>query len=550
VHGFRVALVVAGVALAIVAEASRLDENRLGATVADGIVGAVLLVCGVVAWERVTASRTGPLMMLAGLAWFAGTWWSVGLFWHRGPLVHLHLSYPTGRLRRRLAAATVAVAYVNALVEPVARNDVVTLGLAALVALAAVDVFAKSSGRARRADVPALGAAVAYSGVLAVGAAARLAGWDLDEAMLYLYDAVVATVVLVLFFDLLWGRWSEAAVADLVVGLGERGGLGTLRDQLARALGDPSLNVGYWMAEQAAYVDDLGRPLDLPGPGERRSITTIDDGGQRVAVLVHDATTIDDPRLVASVAAAARLAVVNARLQAEARSRVIELAASRRRVVESGDEQRHRLERELAEGPEHHLDEVLRLLDEARHQAQGTVAAELINLGDELRTARGELHDVVQGIRPPALGEGGLAAALPVLAGRSRVPVRLSVEVGRLPPAVEAAVYFVCAEALANVAKHAQATVVSVAVFSGGSAVVARVEDDGTGGVDPTHGSGLRGLADRVEALGGRFRAVAGTRGGSVVQAEIPVDDAGPTGIRVAGVAPSDGASADAVAGP
>ena len=170
------------------------------------------------------------------------------------------------------------------------------------------------------ADVPGLGAAVAYSGVLAAGAAARLAGWDLDEAMVYLYDAVVAAVVLVLFFDLLWGRWTEAAVADLVVGLGQRGALGTLRDQLARALGDPSLGVGYWMAEQREYVDDLGRPLDLPGPGEGRSITPIDDGAQRVAVLVHDETTIDDPRLVASVAAAARLAVVNARLQADARS--------------------------------------------------------------------------------------------------------------------------------------------------------------------------------------------------------------------------------------
>ena len=217
-------------------------------------------------------------------------------------------------------------------------------------------------------------------------------------------------------------------------------------------------------------------------------------------------------------------------------------------MVESGDEQRRRLERELADGPERHIDEVLRLLDDARHQSQDTVAGELMNLGDELRTARGELHDVVQGIRPPALGEGGLAAALPVLAGRSPIPVRLSVEVGRLPPAVEAALYFVCAEALANVAKHAHATVVSVTVVNGGSAVVARVVDDGTGGVDPTHGSGLRGLADRVEALGGRFRAVTGTGGGTVVQAEIPLDDAGPT--RISAAAPSDSASADAVVGP
>jgi signal transduction histidine kinase len=291
------------------------------------------------------------------------------------------------------------------------------------------------------------------------------------------------------------------------------------------------------MVEESVYADDLGRVLELPAPGEGRSVTRVDDGDQPVAVLVHDAATIDDPRLVASVAAAARLAVVNARLLAEARTRLADLAASRRRVVESGDVQRRRLERELAEGPERHLGAVLGLLDGARRQARGAEADELGALVDELGTARGELHDVVWGIRPPALAAGGLATALPVLAQRSPVPVRLSVEVGRLSPVVEAAVYFVCAEALANVAKHAEASGVAVAVFDGESSVMARIVDDGAGGADPSQGTGLRGLADRVEALGGRFVVEGGAHGGTTVTAEIPSDGRPATAIAAGSTA-------------
>jgi signal transduction histidine kinase len=525
VRRFRTAIVAAGLALAIAAEWSAFEPGKLEVTIADGVVGVVLLVCGVIAWERVVGSRTGPLMVVAGLTWFAGTLAPAALFWHRGPLVHVIVSYPTGRLGRRLAVATVVLAYVDAIVEPIARNNFVPIVLAALVVAAAADGFARTSGPARRAAVPALGAALAYAGLLAAGALARLAGWDADGLVLFGYDAVVATVAVVLLVDLLRGPWTKAAVADLVVALGRRGGRGTLQEQLARALGDPSLVVGYWIGEQAGYVDDLGRPVNVPQPGEGRAVTAIEDDVGRVAILVHDATTVEDPRLVASVAAAARLAVVNARMQAEARARVAELAASRRRVVESADEQRLRLEHELADGAERRLDEVLRLLDEAGWDARCSDALGLMALADELRSARAELHDVAQGIRPPTLREGGLTAALPLLADRAPVPVRLTVGVGRLRPAVEAAVYFVCSEALTNVAKHAMATEASVAVFEQQSMVVARVVDDGVGGVDPSLGSGLRGLADRVEALGGQFLVEDSDDCGTVVTATLPMDD-------------------------
>ena len=145
----------------------------------------------------------------------------------------------------------------------------------------------------------------------------------------------------------------------------------------------------------------------------------------------------------------------------------------------------------------------------------------------EVQGARTDLHAFAQGVRPTALGEGGLPAALPVLAARSGVPVTLTVAVGRLPPAVESALYFVCSEALANVGKHAGATGVTVVVRRDGDdgdvcdVTVLAVEDDGVGGAD-LRGSGLRGLADRVEALGGAMMVTDGPAGGTVLTARIP----------------------------
>ena len=273
------------------------------------------------------------------------------------------------------------------------------------------------------------------------------------------------------------------------------------------------------------YVDDRGRPVELSGLKANRVVTTIDDGADRVAVLVHDATTVDDPQLVALVAAAARLAMANGRMQAAARARVDELAASRRRIVESADAQRSLLEQELADGADRRLEGVLQLLDDARHDPNDAHADALAALGRELRGARAELHEIAQGIRPPALGGGGLAAALPILAQRAPVPVDVAVDVGRLRPAVESAVYFVCAEALANIAKHSGARRATVTVTFRDDVVVANVFDDGVGGVDPSRGTGLRGLADRVEALGGRLVAGDSAAGGTTVAAEIPIDE-------------------------
>jgi signal transduction histidine kinase len=144
----------------------------------------------------------------------------------------------------------------------------------------------------------------------------------------------------------------------------------------------------------------------------------------------------------------------------------------------------------------------------------------------EVHGAQDELREFAQGVRPPLLGSGGLEAAIPVLAARGTVPVHVDIAVGRLAPAVESAVYFMCAEGLTNVAKHGAANQAWVSLRVDAGEVVARVVDDGVGGADP-RGLGLRGLADRVEALGGSLRVDEGTAGGTVLEAHIPVE-AGP----------------------
>ena len=517
-----VALVPVGLALGLGAEWAAWEGDEPGLVVADLLVGWTLIGCGLVARDRRPASRVGALMLLSGGTWFLGTVLSFALFLHRGPLVHLHLSYPTGRLPTRLARGVVVAAYVDAAVEPLARSDVLTLALSGAVAVTAVRVFAGTTGPAHKASGPALGAALAFAGVLALGAVARMSGLD-ETTVLWVYDIVIATVVVGLLVDLLRGRWADAVVTGLVVDLGAAGETGPMRAALARALGDPSLVVGYPLGDAGDYVDDDGRPVALPAPGSGVTVTAITDGGERVAVLVHDDAVLADPGLVESVAAAARLAVANARLQAEARTRAIELEASRRRIVEASDAQRRRLEQELRLGVESRLGTVAALLDDARTTGE-TDGAAIDMLERELDDARRELGEFAHGVHPAALTEGGLGPAVAQLAERSPLPVEMTGDIGRLPPPLEAALYFVCSEALTNAVKHASASRVEVTVRMNRERVVVVVRDDGVGGADPARGSGLRGLADRVEALGGRLEMESRRGAGTRILAELPLD--------------------------
>jgi|SRR5262245_9172233 len=518
----RWALLAAGIAFGLAVEWA-FYSPALGPalTAADFAVGCMLLVCGTVAWQQRPESRVGPLMGLAGITWFLGNIARPLLYLHRGPLVHLHLSYPTGRLPTRLAAAVVAIAYVDAIVEPLAANDWLTLTLSALIALAALQVFLRTSGPARKAGGPALAAALAFAGVLALGAVNRLAGWDADRAVLWTYDVVIAAIAVVLLRDLLRGRWTDAVVSGLVVDLGDQE-TGTLRAKLARALGDPSLVVGYRLAAADGFVDDAGRPVDLPAPGSGRVVTPIRDADEQLAVLVHDEALLADRHLVESVAAAARVAVANARLQAEAETRADELVASRRRIVQAADQQRRRLEEELRLGAERRLESVQALLEDARSDVQGADADAIATLEQELDETRRELREFAQGVHPGALTDGGLMPALVQLAERSPIPATVTGAVTRLSAPVEAALYFVSAEALTNAAKHSSASRISVNVGQERDRVVLSIVDDGIGGADPSSGSGLRGLADRIEALGGRLAVKSASGSGTRIDADLP----------------------------
>ncbi len=508
-----------GLGFGLAAEWAAYEGEQLGVALADLGVGCVLLACGAVAWSLRPASRVGPLMALAGFTWFLGTIFGPALFLHRGPLVHLHLSYPTGRLPTRLARGVVVVAYLDAAIEPLAQNDALTLAISVAIALTAVQVFTRTSGPARKAGGPALAAALAFAGVLALAAIGRQAGWN-TTAVLLGYDAVIGSAVVFLLVDLLRGRWSDAVVTGLVVDLGAEHERRTLRAMLASALGDPTLVVGYPIPETGSLVDDRGAQVELPGPGSGRTVTSIDVGRERLAVLVHDEALLADRRLVDSVAAAARLAVTNARLQAEARVRAADLEASRRRIVEAADAQRRRLERELQVGAARRLETVASLLAGARAAAEADREA-FDALEAELEDARAEVGEFAQGVHPAALTDGGLASAVRLLAARSSPPVEVTGNVDRLPPPVEAALYFVCSEALANAVKHASASRVHIELDRNRSRVAVAISDDGLGGADPARGSGLRGLADRVEALGGLLEIESPADGGTRVTASV-----------------------------
>jgi signal transduction histidine kinase len=278
-------------------------------------------------------------------------------------------------------------------------------------------------------------------------------------------------------------------------------------------LGDPSLEIGYWLAEHGHYADESGRPIELPAAGAERVVTPIDEGGHHVAALVHDAAILDDPGLISAVASAARLAVSNAQLRAEVRARVAEVDASRRRIVEAADEQRRRLELELRQGAQRRLARVAELVIDVDPE-----------LERELDGARAELREFARGIHPAVLTEGGIAAALRELAERSPLPVEIAAPSERFPAPAEAAAYFVCSEALANVAKYGRASRVRVRVAREDRQLIVEVVDDGVGGADPSTGSGLRGLADRVEALGGRLSVESPQGSGTRLLAELPIE--------------------------
>jgi signal transduction histidine kinase len=488
----------------------------------DLVAGLALVAGGAAAWVGRPESRSGRLSVLAGVAWFAGDLTDVLLYAHRGPLVHLLLTYPSGRLDSRGGAVVIGAAYVDGLIPELARSEWPTIALMAAVVTVAAWRHLTVGGVERRARAAALAGAVMIGGTLAIAASARLAGADLDAAAAWTYYAAVAVTAAGLSADLLWGRWTRAAVTGFVVDLGDRFEPDALRAALVRSLGDPDVEVAYRVAGVDDWVDEAGRAVRLPD-GDSRAVTLVHDEGEAVAALVHDPAALADRELVDSVAAAARLAVVNVRLQAEIAARIGEVAASRRRLVEARDDESRRLGDGLHAGAEQRLAGLRDRMSRLAGERDGDAAEILRQLAGDLDDARAELLRFARGVHPRSLTEGGLSKALDELVAQAAVPVRLEVPAARFPPAQEAAAFFLCSEGLANVAKYAGAASADIAVRATRSGLVVHVVDDGPGGADLARGSGLRGLADRVEALGGTLRVDSRTGAGTRLAAVLPI---------------------------
>ncbi|MFE9446196.1 sensor histidine kinase [Streptomyces sp. NPDC006602] len=496
--------------------------------VPDLLVGLVWTVCGVRA-ERY-GKRLGVLFVAVAFTWFLGGCLPFAVYWHRGVLVHLLVAYPGRRPASRLVAVAVAAGYAAVLLPFPWQNDVSGALLALVLVGVLVRLRAAAVGRERHGRTVALRAGALLGLVLAGGSVARIAvpRQEAIRPVLLVFEAVLCGIALLLLAGL--RRPASTPVTDLVVELGESR-RGALPAGLARLLGDPHLVVGYWVPATGVYVDGEGRSVVLPPPGAARCATWIEREGRPFAVVVHDIAVREESQLVAAVAAAHRLTASNAALQAEVRARLYELTASRRRLVVAANGERARLEERLRHGAERRLRDVQETLEGLAPDDEEHPDGEEHRVGDEEHRTRAMAHLVqsleellatARGLHPRELADG-IGAALSSLRGVSTVPVQLSVSAERFPAEVEAAVYYVCAEAVTNAAKHSLARTVSITVRRDADGVMLEIEDDGTGGADPARGTGLVGVADRIAALGGELTMVSPPGAGTRLLALIPL---------------------------
>ena len=543
----------------ILASSDELAPGVHASLVAWIIVAYVL--CGLFAWWQRPDSRFGPLMVVAGFAPFLSTLsvsdaavpQTIGDVCRRLPpavFLHLFLSYPTGRLRGRVERTLVATTYGVVLgvgLVPLAlggggSHDLLVLGSRPIVAdlvsraqgvgiflllLAAIGLFVarwRRSGRVlRRTGSLVLGTFLTTLVVLAIGGLLTAQAGSTVHVR-WLTFGLIALAPLALVSRLVGARLARSSVGDLFVELRADPAPADLQVALARAVGDPSLTLAYWVPDFRTYVDLDGRPADVEATVGRAK-TLIERNGVLVAALVHDPALADEPQLLEAVTAAAGIALENARLHAELRARLEELQGSRARIVEAGRTERKRLERNLHDGAQQRLIALsleLRLL-ENELVADPHASTRLAQARHEIAASLDELREVARGLHPAVVSGHGLAVALEQLVARADVPVRLTIGLGaRVPEPLEVVAYYLVAESLTNIGKYARASSATVEVTRRAHDVLVEVVDDGVGGADESRGSGLRGLADRVEALGGTLRVWSPAGGGTKVRAELP----------------------------
>jgi signal transduction histidine kinase len=484
----------------------------------DLVVGLALAAAGSAAWPR--RRDVAVLLGVTSGWWFLGTLAPWAVFVHVGVLIQLLVAYPGWRPASRAGTVVVLAGYAVTLAMPSWQSDAGVAVLAfALVTVLVRGFLTAPVGAARRQARVALLAGSALAADLVAGAVLRTVVADGRAVALtvLIHEVVVCTIAVVLVRGL--RPAAVERVTDLVVELGESGS-DSVRDALAGALSDPDLALGH-RGPGGAWVDARGEPIAVPAPGAGRTATVIERNGRPFALLVHDAGALAEPALAAAVASATRLTASHGALHAEVDARLIELRAARRRLQRAADEEQARLERRLRDGAEQRLAAIDDLLTTAG-AASLAAADRVAGARQELAHTLADLRDLAQGLRPREL-DAGLAGALTELARRTPLQVELSVPPDRYTTEVETTAWFVCAEAVANATKHVDAAVVSITVARQDDVLVVRVSDDGVGGADPARGTGLRGLVDRVEALGGCVRLESSAGAGTRLAAELPL---------------------------
>lgn len=522
------------------------------------------ILVGLVAWFRRPDSRLGILLIAGGFAMGLSTLqldrqdhlYTLGAVFDILPaavFLHVFLAFPDGRLRSRFEQILVGAAYASALglqltkmslgateadnllsisaqpgaADLVEKVQLLTMSLACLAGIGVLAARQRHGGRPRRRSIGLLIDVFAF-GLLMIAILFAIADFEIFlSAFRPIQRATLAVIGLspfVFLIGLLDARLARTAVGELMIQLRAEPPPAELQDALARSLRDPSATLAYWLPTFQTYVDHDGRPQEVPDQSGRAT-TLIDRDGEHVAALLHDPALEDEHDLLEAVTAAAGIAVENGRLHAELRARLEELQESRARVIEAGRQERQRLERNLHDGAQQRLIALsleLSLLEE-RFAPDPEAQRRLDRARHEIALSLEELRDVARGIHPAVLSGHGLEVALESTVARAPLPVRLVIHLdGRLPEPLEVAAYYVVSESLANIGKHAQASAASVEVSQTDGQVVVEVIDNGIGGADTERGSGLRGLADRVEALDGRLRVWTPIGGGTRVRAEIP----------------------------
>jgi signal transduction histidine kinase len=537
--------------------------------VTSSAVGLAFLAAGIAAWRRWPANRLGLLFSVAGYAWLlpnvgwlpsalAFTFGNVILNVYTASLAHLALAWPSGRLRSRFERWVVIANYAWNIGQSIvsllfwdprtngcgpgcpanllmvdgsnsienaysAWSLVPSIAITVTVLALIVRHWQTARGWSRRALTPLLWISFA---VIALSIAQTLtsnlnlpvSNFALNEiAPLVLLAGPALFVV-----STLLARTARGAVGAAIVDLEPGASPSRLRDALALAVGDSTLQLAFRLPDGTGYADTEGRLLDLARPGPGRAVTSLAPSGE--VVLIHDKALDHEPQLVRLTASAASLALEHSRLQAEVQVQLEQVRASRARIVEAGE--RRRLERDLHDGAQQRLVTLSLALAMARDRvadADPALGALIESASKEAREAISELRELARGIHPAVLTQAGLAGAVQALAERSPVPTAITeVPRQRFPAAAEATAYFVVSEALANVAKHAQASSAWVTVRSHPGRLVVIVSDDGAGGATPDGGSGLRGLADRVAATGGTLHIDSPAGSGTRLEADIP----------------------------